>query len=241
MGRISKGVRPTVINGDSVLAIVPARGGSKRLPRKNVLPLHGKPLIVWSIEAGLRSKYVDKVIVSSEDSEVLKIAQNLGVPTIDRPLALARDDVSTFDVVEHALTTIVEHFDILVLLQPTSPLRNETHIDEALSLIVNKNASAIVSVSVTEHSPLWSNTLPDDDNMESFLDESVANVRSQDLPKFFQVNGALYICRTKQLLHKKSFFLKNDIFAYRMSRRDSIDIDEYLDLKLAELIKSDVK
>ena len=107
-----------MINGDSVLAIVPARGGSKRLPRKNVLPLHGKPLIVWSIEAGLRSKYIDKVIVSSEDSEVLEIAQNLGIPTIDRPLALAKDDVSTFDVVEHALTTIVEQFDILVLLQP---------------------------------------------------------------------------------------------------------------------------
>ena len=229
-----------MINGDSVLAIVPARGGSKRLPRKNVLPLHGKPLIVWSIEAGLRSKYIDKVIVSSEDSEVLEIARNLGIPTIDRPLALAKDDVSTFDVVEHALTTIVEQFDILVLLQPTSPLRNETHIDEALNLIINKNASAIVSVSVTEHSPLWSNTLPDDDNMESFLKDNVANVRSQDLPKFFQVNGALYICRTKQLLHEKSFFLKKDIFAYRMSRRDSIDIDEYLDLKLAELIKSDV-
>tara|TARA_B100001123_G_scaffold300042_1_gene334753 strand:+ start:4197 stop:4886 length:690 start_codon:yes stop_codon:yes gene_type:complete len=229
-----------VINGDSVLAIVPARGGSKRLPRKNVLPLHGKPLIVWSIEAGLRSKYIDKVIVSSENSEVLEIARNLGIPTIDRPLALAKDDVSTFDVVEHALTTIVEEFDILVLLQPTSPLRNETHIDEALNLIINKNASAIVSVSVTEHSPLWSNTLPDDDNMESFLKDNVANVRSQDLPKFFQVNGALYICRTKQLLHEKSFFPKKDIFAYRMSRRDSIDIDEYLDLKLAELIKSDV-
>ncbi len=229
-----------MINGDSVLAIVPARGGSKRLPRKNVLPLHGKPLIVWSIEAGLRSKYIDKVIVSSENSEVLEIARNLGIPTIDRPLALAKDDVSTFDVVEHALTTIVEEFDILVLLQPTSPLRNETHIDEALNLIINKNASAIVSVSVTEHSPLWSNTLPDDDNMESFLKDNVANVRSQDLPKFFQVNGALYICRTKQLLHEKSFFPKKDIFAYRMSRRDSIDIDEYLDLKLAELIKSDV-
>ena len=241
MGRISKGVRPTVINGDSVLAIVPARGGSKRLPRKNVLPLHGKPLIVWSIEAGLRSKYVDKVIVSSEDSEVLEIARNSNAETIERPIALASDDVSSFDVVEHALNSIQAGVDILVLLQPTSPLRTEMHIDQALSLMMNRKANAIVSVSAAEHPPLWSNTLPDDDNMESFLDESVANVRSQDLPKFFQVNGALYICRTKQLLHKKSFFLKNDIFAYRMSRRDSIDIDEYLDLKLAELIKSDIK
>ena len=229
-----------MINGETVLAIVPARGGSKRLPRKNVLPLHGKPLIAWTIEAGLRSNYIDNLIVSSEDSEVLDIARNLSVETIERPIALAKDDVATFDVVEHTLNTIQAGFDILVLLQPTSPLRSETHIDQALSLMMNRKASAIISVSAAEHPPLWSNTLPDDDNMESFLDKSVAHARSQDLPKFFRVNGALYICRTKYLLDEKSFFLKKNIFAYRMSRRDSIDIDEELDLKLAELIRSNV-
>jgi len=227
-----------VINGETVLAIVPARGGSKRLPRKNVLPLHGKPLIAWTIEAGLRSNYLDNLIVSSEDSEVLDIARNLSVETIERPITLAQDDTSTFDVVEHTLHSIQACFDILVLLQPTSPLRNETHIDQALDLMMNKKASAIISVSAEEHPPLWSNTLPDDDNMDNFLDRGLARSRSQDLQPFFRINGALYICRTKYLLDEKSFFLKNNIFAYRMSRRDSIDIDEELDLKLAELIKS---
>jgi len=227
-----------VINGETVLAIVPARGGSKRLPRKNVLPLHGKPLIVWTIEAGLRSNYIDKLIVSSEDSEILDIARNSSVETIKRPSQLAKDDTSTFDAVEHALNTIQPSFDILVLLQPTSPLRNETHIDQALNLMMNKKANAIVSVSAAEHPPSWTNTLPDDDNMESFLDKHLPNVRSQDLPDFFRINGALYICRTKHFLDEKSFFLKNNIFAYRMSRRDSIDIDVELDLKLAKLIKS---
>ena len=227
-----------MINGETVLAIVPARGGSKRLPRKNVLPLHGKPLIAWTIEAGLRSNYLDNLIVSSEDSEVLDIARNLSVETIERPITLAQDDTSTFDVVEHTLHSIQACFDILVLLQPTSPLRNETHIDQALDLMMNKKASAIISVSAEEHPPLWSNTLPDDDNMDNFLDRGLARSRSQDLQPFFRINGALYICRTKYLLDEKSFFLKNNIFAYRMSRRDSIDIDEELDLKLAELIKS---
>jgi len=235
--RISQGASSVVINGETVLAIVPARGGSKRLPRKNVLHLHGKPLIVWTIEAGLKSKYIDKVVVSSEDSEVLEIARNSNAETIERPIALASDDVSSFDVVEHALNSIQTGVDILVLLQPTSPLRTEMHIDQALSLLMNRKANAIVSVSAAEHPPLWSNTLPDDDNMESFLDKSVANARSQDLPKFFRVNGALYICRTNYLLDEKSFFLKTNILAYRMSRDTSIDIDQAIDLKLAGLIK----
>ena len=228
-----------MINGETILAIVPARGGSKRLPRKNILHLHGKPLIDWTIEAGLKSKYIDKVIVSSEDSEILDIARNSNVETIERPIALASDDVSSFDVVEHALNSIQAGVDILVLLQPTSPLRTEMHIDQALSLMMNRKANAIVSVSAAEHPPLWSNTLPDDDNMESFLEKSVANARSQDLPIFFRVNGALYICRTKVLLDEKSFFIKNNIFAYRMSRETSIDIDQAIDLKLAGLIKDE--
>ena len=103
MDGISQGASSVVINGETVLAIVPARGGSKRLPRKNVLHLHGKPLIVWTIEAGLKSKYIDKVVVSSEDSEVLEIARNSNVETIERPIALAGDDVSTFDVVADRL------------------------------------------------------------------------------------------------------------------------------------------
>ena len=229
-----------MINGESVLAIVPARGGSKRLPRKNVLPLNGKPLIAWTIEAGLRSNYIDKLIVSSDDSEILEIARDSSVETIKRPSHLAKDDTPTFDAVEHALITIQTRFDILILLQPTSPLRNETHIDQALNLMMNKKANAIVSVSAAEHPPLWTNILPDDDNMESFLENNISNIRSQDLPNFFRINGALYICRTKQFLDEKSFFLKNNIFAYRMSRRDSIDIDVELDLKLADLIQSNV-
>jgi len=227
-----------VINGETVLAIVPARGGSKRLPRKNLLPLHGKPLIVWTIEAGLKSEYVDKLVVSSEDPEILDIAKHSHAETIERPAALARDDTSTFNVVEDILIRVGADFDILVLLQPTSPLRTQTHIDQAFSLMVKKKADAIISVSSPDHSPLWANTLPNDDNMESFISDKLKHLRSQDLPQYFQINGAIYICRSKRLLEEKSFFLKQKIFAYRMSRRDSIDIDEPIDLELATLLKS---
>ena len=227
-----------MINGETVLAIVPARGGSKRLPRKNLLPLHGKPLIVWTIEAGLKSEYVDKLVVSSEDPEILDIAKHSHAETIERPAALARDDTSTFNVVEDILIRVGADFDILVLLQPTSPLRTQTHIDQAFSLMVKKKADAIISVSSPDHSPLWANTLPNDDNMESFISDKLKHLRSQDLPQYFQINGAIYICRSKRLLEEKSFFLKQKIFAYRMSRRDSIDIDEPIDLELATLLKS---
>ena len=109
------------------LAIIPARGGSKRLPRKNILDLSGRPMISWSIDAGLKSKYIDKVVVSSDDDEILDIAKKFKAETVKRPGELASDIATSNDVVKHALENIEEH-DYIVLLQPTSPLRNCKHI-----------------------------------------------------------------------------------------------------------------
>lgn len=214
------------------LAIIPARGGSKRLPRKNVLDLAGKPLIAWSIEAGLTSKYVDKTIVTSDDDEILGIAKKLGVDDIKRPDELASDTATTFDAIKHTIDN-VKQYDYIVLLQPTSPLRDEKHIDEAIELLESKNADALISVCEMDHSPLWSNILPQDGNMSNFLRGEVLNKRSQDLEKYYRINGAIYICKTERLLEEKSFFLKNNIFAYKMDRRSSIDIDEEVDFEIA--------
>ena len=221
----------------SFLAIIPARGGSKRLPRKNVLDLNGKPLIVWTIEAGLNSKYIDKIIVSSDDDEILDISKNFGAETIKRPDELASDTATTFDAIKHTIDNL-EKYDYIVLLQPTSPLRDEKHIDEAIELLVEKNADAVVSVCEMDHSPLWSNTLPQDGNMNNFLRDEVLNKRSQDLEKYYRINGAIYICKTHKLLEEKSFMLKNDIFAYVMDRKSSIDIDEEIDFKMVEILIS---
>jgi len=215
------------------LAIIPARGGSKRLPRKNVLNLCGKPLIVYSIEAGLKSKYISKVVVSSDDEEILQISQNFGADVIKRPDNLATDTATTFDTIEHAINSL-EKFDYIILLQPTSPLRNEKHIDEAIELLNQRNVDAIISVCETEHSPLWCNTLNEDLNMADFLSKELLDKRSQDLPKYYRLNGAIYICKTEKFLNNRGFFLENSIIAYMMDKKDSVDIDEEIDFKLAE-------
>ncbi|WNL27660.1 acylneuraminate cytidylyltransferase family protein [Arcobacter cryaerophilus gv. pseudocryaerophilus] len=218
------------------LAIIPARGGSKRLPRKNVLDLCGKPLISWSIKAGLNSKYIDKVVVSSDDDEILNISLNFGAETIKRPVELASDTATTFDAIKHTIDNF-EKYDYIVLLQPTSPLRNEKHIDEAIELLKQKNADAIVSVCEMEHNPMWSNILPDDGSLANFRHEKAKGKRSQDLETYYIFNGAIYICKIEKLLEEKSFFLKDNIFAYVMDRESSVDIDEEIDFKIAQVLK----
>jgi CMP-N-acetylneuraminic acid synthetase len=222
----------------SFLAIIPARGGSKRLPRKNILNLAGKPLIAWSIEAGLNSEYIDKVIVTSDDDEILEISRKFGADIIKRPDELASDTATTFDAIKHTVENL-KKYDYIVLLQPTSPLRNEKHIDDAIELLESKKADAIISVCEMDHSPLWSNILPEDLSMKNFLREEVLNKRSQDLEKYYRLNGAIYICKTEKLLEEESFFLKNNIFAYIMDRNSSIDIDEEIDFKIAEVLGLD--
>lgn len=217
------------------LAIIPARGGSKRLPRKNVLDLAGKPLIAWSIEAGLKSKYIDKVLVTSDDDEILEVSKIYGSDTIKRPAELASDTSTTFDAIKHAIDN-TKNYDYIVLLQPTSPLRDEKHIDEAVELLMKKYAEAMISVSEMDHSPLWSNILPDNMSMGGFLRDEVLNKRSQDLPTYYRLNGAIYICKTARLLQEKSFFIKDSIYAYAMDRESSIDIDEKIDFIIAKAI-----
>jgi CMP-N,N'-diacetyllegionaminic acid synthase len=217
------------------LAIIPARGGSKRLPRKNILDLHGKPLISHSIEAGLNSKYIDKVVVSSDDDEILNISEEFGTEIIKRPDELASDTATTFDAIKHTIENM-KKYDYIILLQPTTPLRNEKHIDEAIEILESKNADAVISVCEMDHSPLWSNTLDESLSMEGFLKDEVLNKRSQDLKKYYRLNGAIYICKTAKLLEEKSFFIKKNIFAYKMDRKASIDIDEDIDFKIAEVL-----
>ncbi len=219
------------------LAIIPARRGSKRLPRKNVLDLCGKPLIAWSIEAGLKSKYIDKVVVSSDDTEILNISNDLKVQAIKRPNELASDTSTSFEAVKHSIDNL-ESYEYILLLQPTSPLRNESHIDKAIEILVEKNADAVISVCEMNHNPLWSNTLDDSLSMEGFIKGDLLNKRSQDLKKYYRLNGAIYLCKTDKLLKEKSFFLKNNIFAYVMNSNSSVDIDRKEDFELASLYLS---
>ena len=220
-----------------ILAIIPARGGSKRLKQKNILTLDEKPLIAYSIEAANASKYVDKVILSSEDERIIKVAKAWGaeVPFV-RPQELAQDHTRSIDVVTHALQTLEDNYDAVILLQPTSPLRTTKDIDNAIEDFYSKEATSIIGVCEMEHSPIWANTLDESMSMEGFLDDKYNNSRSQDLPPYYRINGAFYMSKVDSVLENETFFVKKNIYAYLMSQEDSVDIDTKLDFIVAQAI-----
>ena len=223
------------------LAIIPARGGSKRLPRKNILNLAGKPLIAWSIEAGFKSKYIDETMVTTDDKEISEISKRFGasVPFI-RPEKLADDFATRPEVIKHTIeyyqNKLQKKFDYLVFLQPTSPLRDESDIDSAIEYMMMKNADAVVSVCELEHPIHWSGSLPQDKNMSKFLDNVAIQSRSQDLEKYYRLNGAIYICNVKKFLEEGCVFLKENIFAFEMAQDKSVDIDTKKDFEYVEFL-----
>ena len=228
--------------GKTVLGLIPARGGSKGLPRKNIKPLLGKPLIAWTIEQALVSKYLDRVVVSTEDKEIAEISIKYGadIPFV-RPKELAEDNAKGIDVVLHATDWFREkdkrkQYDLIMLLQPTSPLRITEDIDKAIEFLFLKEAKAIVSVCEVDHHPLWANTLSEDGCMKNFIRKEIMNKNRQELLKFYRLNGAIYLAYCDYIKEQESFFGEGT-FAYIMPRERSIDIDSDLDLKLAAIIK----
>ena len=223
-----------MISNKKVMAIIPARGGSKRLPRKNVLPLNGKPLIAWSIEAAQQSKYIDTVFVSTDDQEIAEVSQKFGVDVPElRPEKLASDTATTESVLFYTLNKFGSDVDIVVILQPTSPLRTAQHIDEALELFIKKEAFSVVSVTPCEHSPLWANTLPKDGSMGGFLCPEALQ-RSQDLEEFYRLNGALYFFDVDKLKDIGEIRYTSESFAYVMDNNVSFDIDTRVDFEISE-------
>lgn len=223
--------------GKKIVAIIPARGGSKRLPNKNILPLCGKPLIGWSIEAALASQYLDEVVLSSDSEAILdEGGKYKGVTLLKRPDALARDESRSIDVVLHALDALHKHYDYAIVLQPTSPLRSAQDIDRGIVECIDKEAISVIGVCEVEHSPLWSNQLDESMDMSDFLDDKYNNSRSQDLPTYYRINGAFYISRTDSLIQNETFFVKEKIYALLMSQEDSVDIDTKLDFIIAQAI-----
>ena len=223
------------------IVLIPARSGSKRLKNKNVKLLGGKPLICWTIEAALKAKCVSRVIVSTDSEIIRDIALSAGaeVPFM-RPQYLAEDDTTTSDVVMHASSALdLKNEDIILILQPTSPFRTAQNIDDAFALLGHKKAEGIVSVSKSKHHPLWANILPEDGRLENFIKPEILNKRSQDLPTYFSLNGAIYVYKVSALNEKKGIFYSNKVFAYVMSDDTSVDIDDKYDFYAAEALLKD--
>ena len=221
------------------LALIPARGGSKGIPRKNVKLIAGKPLIVWTIEAALRSSGLASVVVSTDDMEIADVARQAGaqVPFM-RPTALAQDTTPGLDPVVHALSQLPQ-YDSMLLLQPTSPLRTTNDIDACLQLATERRARSVVSVSEPETHPYWTYRLSEKQTLERLVDTAPV-ARRQDLPPVFAVNGALYFAETDWLRSSNSL-VGAETLAYVMPRERSFDLDTPLDWMLAELLLKEQK
>lgn len=223
-----------MINHKKILAIIPARGGSKGLPRKNVLDLGGMPLISWTIKAAQNSKYIDRVILSSDDSEICAVARDYkcDVPFI-RPDELASDTADSASVVLHALEQVGDGYDIVILLQATSPFRNEKNIDAALEQFVYNDKRSLVSVAQLNKSPEWLFELNSSANTLSPLYQGDKVVtRRQDSRHAYYLNGAIYIFDKQYFIsHRK--FIDEHTLAYVMETSSSIDIDSIEDLNYA--------
>lgn len=214
-----------------VLALITARGGSKGLPRKNVLKAGGKPLIAWSIEAALNSRVVSRVVLSSDDDEIIEAAKAFGcsVP-FRRPDHLASDTATSMDVVLHAIDE-VPGFDIIMLLQPTSPLRTALDIDAAFETLKTEHAPSCVSVTEAEQSPYWMYRLDERSKLHSLFPAGPMAQRRQDLPSVYRLNGAIYIARIDWLRETKNF-VTNETVAYIMNQHNSLDIDTPEDFEI---------
>jgi len=220
-----------------IASIIPARGGSKQIPRKNIVHVKGRPLISYTIEAAKKSRYIDRVAVSTDDEEIATISEGFGAEIIKRPKEYAMDDSPTIDVVLHGLDELEKQGyvpDGIVTLQPTSPLRTSEDIDTASEIFINSNCTSVVSVCETEHSPSWMFTV-ENGHLNPLFDRDSFSIRRQDFNKIFRPNGAIYISTPKNLREFHGFY-PDKTLPYIMKQENSVDIDTHLDLKLVELI-----
>lgn len=230
------------MHDNKFVVIIPARGGSKGIPNKNLKELLGKPLIAYSIECAFNSKYVDKVIVSTDSPEIASISKKYGaeVPFL-RPSELATDSSPVIDTFIYTIERLEkeEGIDInqFIVLQPTSPLRNTKDLDEAIELFMDKDADSVVSYTLEEHPVYWHKYLKEDGRLEDFMPSSIS--RRQDYRKTYYPNGAIYVFK-KTLILQRNYYSENT-YAYIMPRNRSVDIDYQEDFDYIEYLISNNK
>lgn len=225
-----------MINNKKVLAVITARGGSKGLPGKNIKLLNGKPLIAWSIEQGLASEAVDKVLVSTDSNEIAEISRHFGADVpFQRPAELASDTATSMDVIIHALDYLKEkddHYDVLILLEPTSPLRDSQDIDRALSMLTSDSkAKSIAGVCQVEGQHPEFLIQIEDGFMYPYGDFDVK--RRQDISQLYFFEGSVYAAYTEYLREARTFYSKSTL-AYVVPKWKSFEIDDAIDFSIVE-------
>ncbi|AEB75796.1 acylneuraminate cytidylyltransferase [Clostridium botulinum] len=219
-----------------ILAIVPARGGSKGVKKKNLRILGDKPLINWTLDEAKKSKFIDRLIVSTEDDEIQSVALKNDVQVVKRPLELAKDESPTIDAILHALDCLEQEGyvpDYIILLQCTVPFRKVEHIDEAILRFMDNisETESLISVTESEDIPYWYKSIDDTGVLCDFLKYDKSKyTRRQDFEKVYKLNGAIYITKLKSLYDNKSFE-SDRALSYIMDKISSIDIDTEFDLE----------
>ena len=220
-----------------VLAIIPARGGSKGVPRKNVKIIAGKPLIAWSIDSAKQSNRVNHFYVSTDDAEIKKVSERFGAAVIERPEEFAQDRSPMIPALQHACAEAEKEygkFDFIVLLQPTAPQRIASDIDESILLLDNSGADSLISVYLVEDTHPSRMYRIHSGILESYAEEPVGSLR-QDLEKVYHRNGAIYACK-RDLLMEKGELIGSAPIPYVMPKERSGNIDDPLDFKITELM-----
>lgn len=220
-----------------MIAIIPARGGSKGLPGKNVRPLNGKPLIAYAIEAALKAKHIDRVIISTDDEEIARVAVEYGAELpFMRPAKLASDTAMAIDNYIYTIGRLEEEggkpIDDFVVLQPTSPLRIAEDIDGAIDLFEQKKADSVISYCQEAHPITWHKYLDEEGRFVDIFDANIKN-RQENRVSYYP-NGAVYVFRTAMIRDRKYYTDKS--FAYVMPRTRSVDIDFIEDFEYAEFL-----
>ncbi len=220
-----------------IIAVIPARGGSKGVLKKNIRLLADKPLIHYTIHAAQHSRYIDHVIVSTDDDEITNVALKDGAQVIKRPPEIAGDDASTIEAVFHVLSQYKGRGlepKLVVLLQPTSPFRTSFDIDAALDIFLQNDCDSVVSLVETTHPPYW-NMVLEGSYLKPLFNQEYLTKRRQDLPKTYLPNGAIYIASAETLKQTHSFYTPKTK-PYIMPAERSLDIDSEFDLLFAEVL-----
>ncbi|MEW5896123.1 MAG: SDR family oxidoreductase [Nanoarchaeota archaeon] len=227
-----------MISGKKVLAYIPARSGSKSIKDKNIADVCGKPLIAYSILAAKESKYVDKIIVSTDSAKYAEIARQWGAEApFLRPAELATDRAVEMDACQHMIDWVDKNwsrFDIVLKLEPTSPLRTAEDVDKAVEKLVEKEADTVISVAEVRTPPFWMNTIPEDRSMKDFINPDIAKKNRQDLPTYYFLDGLVFVARWDYLKKHKSWFSENS-FATITPQERAVDVDGPVDLDLVKI------
>jgi CMP-N,N'-diacetyllegionaminic acid synthase len=217
----------------NLLAIIPARGGSKGIVRKNIKPLLGKPLVGWTIEEAKRASCIERLVISTDDQEIAEVAREFGVDVpFMRPAEFSTDEAPGMAPLLHALSQL-PGYDWVLLLQPTSPLRSAVDIDGIWQFCQERGAPSAVSVCEVAQHPYWMYQRDTDNRLSPFMQKSANISRRQDLPPAFVLNGALYLARTDWLL-RRGDFVGPDTLGYVMPPERSVDIDTPQDWRWVE-------